>query len=359
MADELDGVLVARSVLDLLDLAYQCVTVGQRGRTSLADKDAKLLRDIVGRLSSYRDAHAAKKVGRKIQVLTPDMQALGWLRRSLDQLCLYAVKQPPSDERDALLARSMEGHFIRAFDHFRVDRRHIDEAFALVKQQVAKRAKYDKPGGRPKDWLRLTKDSDNRGSAMSAAGEILRVAVEVSGATVDASLSVSSTADYAKKVVVQLRARTVRRVTPLERLGYLMTVLGVPLEEVPWVAWLVGMTLAGRPLLGRKVDGTFPLICTEPNEPVPFRLLDTEAKVPILAVMHRRLVEAGFPADQLTDPDARLMTEECGHELKWFTGSKLWGVVESFIGQPSVWAGKTVSDALPSFQPRENPWAPK
>lgn len=301
-ASGLDAVAVGQAVLDMLDLAYQCLTVEQRGHTSLADKDAKLLRDVMGRLAHHRDAHAGKAVGRKIQVLTPDMQALGWLRRSLDELCRYAVKQPATEERDRVLATAMERYFIGARDRFRVDRKHLDEAFVQVKRRAAERARFDRPGRRPKDWLRLTKDSDNRENALSAAGELLRVAVELSGAKLDASLSVSSTADYAKKVVIQLRARTVRRVTPLERLGYLMTVLGVPLEEVPWVAWQVSMALAGERLLGRKVDGSFLLTCRDPNAPVPFKLLDTEAKVPSFRSCTSGLLKLDFRKTSWSTP---------------------------------------------------------
>ena len=249
-----DATLAGKAVLNLCDLAVRCLSVDRRGQTALADDDEATLRKISDLLNRQKELYAIRSPRRKASKLTANQQALGWLRLALNDLCRYAVEVPPSDELDNTLASEMEKLFSRFRERIPVERKHIEGAIRQAKK--TEKARRRAPGAPARHWLRTVSDSDNRDTMPSAAGQLLRLAVQKSGVKLEkASVSVTMTAEYAQKVLLQLHSQSVRRVTPFERLTYLMTVLGVSSDEAPWVGFQVSRLVAGDHLIGRLAGG--------------------------------------------------------------------------------------------------------
>jgi hypothetical protein len=347
--DALDPISVAEAVLDLCDLAIRNVTVDQRGRTSLAAKDEAVLRAIVNSLEGHRHAHAAVTVGSKVQRLTPDMQSLGWIRHQFDDLCRYAAEQPPTPERDQKLAE----HLSRACGfpvRFKIRPEHVEQAVEEVRQASldnrARQGNDEDLAGIPSDWLRTAKSSDDRFSAVSASGKLLEAVIRISGETsaraqiprpLDASFSGSSTAEYSQRVLTQIKAATARLVKPSARLTFLMTVLGAPLNEAPWLAYQLSLLLEGRSLVQAFDPGPDDYKPKEPTVPVPFRLYDEATKQQIVESARKRFLVAG-----LSETDA---TEDAAYQA-----------LHPFTPEPTPWAGTEVGEPDGDRSAAKNPW---
>jgi hypothetical protein len=191
------------------------------------------------------------------------------------------------------------------------------------------------------------------------------LAVEASGTKLDASLSISSTADYAKKVLLQLLAQTVRQVTPFERLTYLMTVLGVPFDEAPWIAFQVSRLVRGDRLIGRLSE-EFKLAAEEPKPPEPYFASSPKNWEDFIRVKEQELIAAGFPEERLVDPDARGRVIDLGgrvidrvDSVSWRTGNRLLQVLGRFVPRATMWAHSDVGQSRVPPDPRPNPWAGK
>jgi hypothetical protein len=171
-----DATVAGKAVLDLCDLAIRCLSVDQRGRTTLAVDDEATFRKIAELLDRQKDLYAAEKIGRKTPELTADMQKLGWLRLALNDLCEYAAEyatkyaasKTESDAVDELLAQEMEKLFFRSRDRVPVEREHIEKAIRAAKRsEKALRADPDRP---PRHWLRTASDSNTSDTTSSGAG---------------------------------------------------------------------------------------------------------------------------------------------------------------------------------------------
>jgi hypothetical protein len=370
----LDSTVLGVAILEFADLAVRYLSADARGRTPLAVKDEEVLRHIVDRLITHR--HALDVPGTaKVAKLTPDQEALGWARRALNDLCTYATGEgvwsvEREEERDQILAKNLLMPFLNS--RLPVNAGMIDKAIEKVrtaaKIPIKGQENYDRDIERenasagpllgqdtyriPADWVAGGKPREGKprnrktpsgtmpdpgeltgwpGPALTA-GKLLHEIVEQLPCKPDVSSSNSSTAEYAEKVLAQLRAKSLRSVTPLQRLAYLMTVLGVPLEDAPWTSLLVSKLLVGESVLGRPFSDSYSTQVVPPNPPAAFRVLDTEHKKPIMEKVRQALIDAGFPEDRLSTDDPNI----------GMISNVPWEVVDSFMADPTHWAGTTV-----------------
>lgn len=320
---------MALAVLDFVDLAMRCLGAAQRGRTSLANKDAKILRDIAKKLQRHRHAVPLKQVRRKVPILSPDMKTLGNLRFWLDDICSTAASRPPSEERDQNIAERIQWVFETHEAAFGVGRQQIDDAVYTLRSRVSRRLRMEEEPGAERDWLKAAKRNDNRNSPRTAAGELLRLIVKNAPHPPSAGLSVSSTAEYVKRNAEQGDQGRRRTVFANQRLTYLMTVLGVPLEEAPWVAFQVGKLITGEPMWKSRLSRAFRLRLPNPKAPEPFRYFKCGEEEATLFEFRRRLIAAGYPKRGI--PDEAALAEfkqrtQLRIPLSWFRRAALWNL---------------------------------
>lgn len=368
---EFDPLVVAQAVLDFCDLAIRCVTVRQRGQTYLAAKDASVLEDLLGKLAEHRHAFVGKlaspakgkrrvlrplRAKARVATLNPDQRAIGWIRYLFDKHCKEAAESSPSRERDwhlgqRLLTACSDGSGLPILRcRFGLTSEHVYAAIDAVKA-LAERPRSTSYAEKASDWLRGAKRSDARFSSVSAAGELLRELLErcPERDRIQAKFSGSTTADYAEKAHLQLKAEKARLVEPLERLTFLTTVLGVPLAEAPWAAYQIAKVLGGGDLLGRPLSKDFRLLLdNELRSPTAYRRMDEEERRALLATLKQHLLEAGLPETDLINQQNRELWTSQGWPIQdEFTNSYLWYLLDGLAPAPTPWAGTEVGPTSP------------
>lgn len=266
---------IAEALLDLCDLAIRHLLRDERGRTTLAEKDDSVLQTVVARLAAHRHAYAAPEVGRKVQTLTPEMKSLGWLRLMFNDLCGFAAQRKATLERDGILSHSLAEACVKV-GRLEIRPEHVeravDEVRRLGNSNYERLQQKEDVSDLSSDWLRNALPNDERQSPSMAAGKILSVAITESGGSMPNSGS--STAEYSQRVVLDLKPSVARKVSPQERLTFLVTVLGAPREVAPWVAYQVNTVLAVE---GESPRGSFAFRAYDEQEQTTLIAAKTEA----------------------------------------------------------------------------------
>lgn len=227
----------ARAVLDLVDLAIRHLTVEQRGETTLASHDERVLRRVVESLEAHRHAIAVPKVTRRTKLLTPEQAAIGYLRIDFDHLCRAAAGAKFTRDRDKTLEELLWRACQREAPQLEITREHVRAAVSAVRDEVLKKLEAE---GADEDWLlpgpwdETTNKKQWQATAV-AAGRLLRRVLEQATPR-PPSCAESSTAEYAYRVKAAGPALAARSILPLHRLMYLATVLGASPDVAPQVA---------------------------------------------------------------------------------------------------------------------------
>jgi len=250
---------IRSALFDLLDLANLCVTADQRVRTGLTAKELEVFHVVADKLKLVRKAEPAPEpVVGKTTSLTPPQAYLGMLRHAFNKYFADAARQPPTNARDLQLAALLSSETARAFPGMaspELVRRVMMETREKIRKGPPRLAEGD-------DWLIPDANWEAKGgqsknkpmTASVTAGEVLRKIIEACPRRPKSAYSPQSTADYAARTKGLLAALKSRAITDNERLTFLATVLGAPVEEASWVGFLIRLAAQGRIDELRKPD---------------------------------------------------------------------------------------------------------
>jgi hypothetical protein len=239
------------AVFDLLDLANLCVTADQRVLTGLTSKELEVFHEVAEKLKLVRKAEPVPEpVKGKTKSLTPPQVYLGMLRHAFNKYFADAALQPLTNARDLQLAALLSSETVRAFPGMaspELVHRVMMETRDKIRKGPPRLAEGD-------DWLVPdanwgAKDGQSKNKPLTAsvtAGEVLRKIIEECPRRPKCAYSPQSTADYAARTKGRLAALKSRAITDNERLTFLATVLGAPLEEASWAGFLIRLAAQGR-----------------------------------------------------------------------------------------------------------------
>ena len=223
-----EALYVVRAVLELV---ARVRLEELRGRTTAGQDD----RDAVHALREQLEWVNARvpTAARAVTAQSKWVREIARLGRDFDALCDYAAAEPATPERDRVLVSELAAAVKREAADLGIEERHV----AAALEDVRLRNRLDSSGRVASDWLRGGK-KNQRSTVEFTSALLLRTTLEFGGLGKPAR---STTDKYLKDVVDADAADMVRTVQESETIALVLTALGVPPTEIPWV----GSRLAG------------------------------------------------------------------------------------------------------------------
>lgn len=245
---ELGEEAMATALLDLVDLSLRVATSEQRGRTSLLEQDRRVLTEVVRALERHRDAAPVADVKRRVKVLTPEQQALGFVRLDFDALCRMAAQEGFTRKRDRVLVDELWSACQREVPDLAVQRDDVEKALARVRDPILRERERNEDRS---DWLKPDPDSEESSGKTGwgtspIAGELLRAIIDACGVKPEVSYAPSSTSENARRLKEAGPALAARTTTAAQRLTYICGLMGVPLPDALWLTHRVLSSNAGH-----------------------------------------------------------------------------------------------------------------